>query len=116
MSSSAPVMSSMQREAAQGTSSPVDAVPEIIARLKKIIAHELDVRIAEEDIDPSVPLLEGGLAIDSIVLYEFITLIEKHFGFEFADQNLQTEVFASLNVLAEHIRSEQLRARAAAAQ
>jgi acyl carrier protein len=116
MSSVASDPSSSREEAATGTPLPAEGVPEIVARLKQIIAHELDVRIAEHDIDPAVPLLEGGLALDSIVLYELISLVEKRFGFEFSDQHLQTQVFASLNVLAQHIHSEQTRAGAASAR
>ncbi|HET9619737.1 MAG TPA: phosphopantetheine-binding protein [Kofleriaceae bacterium] len=78
-------------------------VPDIIAELKRIIVEDLDVRIAAADVTPEVPLLEGGLALDSIVLYELITLIEKRFGFEIADDQLDTALFANLTVLAGHI-------------
>lgn len=78
-------------------------VADIIAELKRIIVEDLDVRIAATDVTPEVPLLEGGLALDSIVLYELITLIEKRFGFEFPDDNLNTAQFESLTVLARYI-------------
>lgn len=83
----------------------VDAgdVADIIAELKRIIVEDLDVRIAAADVTPEVALLEGGLALDSIVLYELITLIEKRFGFEFADDNLNTAQFENLTVLAGYI-------------
>ena len=91
-----------------GTETPLLPTPEvaqIIEQLRRMIVDELDVRIKAEEVTDHVPLLEGGLALDSIVLYEFITLIEQRFGFEFADQNLSTEVFASITVLAQHIRN-----------
>jgi acyl carrier protein len=81
----------------------------IIDQLRKMIAHELDVRIAESQIDATVPLLEGGLALDSMVLFEFLTLIEKRYGIEFADQNLRPEVFENLTVLASHLQRELVR-------
>jgi len=84
----------------------VDAgdVADIVAELQRIIVEDLDVRIAAADVTPEVPLLEGGLALDSIVLYELITLIEKRFGFEFADDNLNTAQFENLTVLARYIQ------------
>ena len=88
------------------------APPEIsvlVEQLKKMIAHELDVRIAESQIDATVPLLEDGLALDSMVLFEFLTLIEKRYDIEFADQHLRPEVFANLTVLAGYIQRELVR-------
>lgn len=82
-----------------------DTVQSIIEELTKMIAHELDVRIEEKDIDPAVPLLEGGLMLDSMVLFEFITRIEERFGATFSTQNLSSEVFANLTVLAQHIHA-----------
>lgn len=80
-------------------------VADIIARLKRIIVEELDVRIAAAEVTADVPLLEGGLALDSIVLYELITLIEQRFDFEFGDDHLNTEQFANLTVLARYIHA-----------
>ena len=79
------------------------ALQAILSELKRMIAHELDVRIEEKDINPAVPLLEGGLALDSMVLFELITLVEKRFGVAFSTESLNTEVFASLSALSQHI-------------
>lgn len=79
------------------------ALAEIIETLRRMLVEELDVRLTAELVTDDVALLERGLGLDSIVLYEFITLIEKRFGFEFADHSLDTKVFASLTVLAQHI-------------
>jgi acyl carrier protein len=86
---------------------------EIIATLRYMLVEELDVRLTAEAVTDDVPLLEQGLGLDSIVLYEFITLIEKRFGFEFADQSLDTKVFANLSVLAQHIHDATRRAQIA---
>jgi acyl carrier protein len=75
----------------------------VLAELTRMIAHELDVRIPEEHIDPTVPLIDGGLMLDSMVLFELITLIEARFGVAFPADNLSSEVFASLDVLARNI-------------
>ena len=79
------------------------ATADIVAELQRMIVEDLDVRIAAVAVTPEVPLLEGGLGLDSIVLYELITLIEKRFGFEFADDNLNTAQFENLTVLARYI-------------
>lgn len=75
----------------------------VVADLIRIIAHELDVRIAEEQIDPTAPLLEGGLMLDSMVLFELITRVEQRYGVGFPADNLSSEVFASIEVLARNI-------------
>jgi len=83
----------------------------IVATLTHIIAHELDVRIPEEDIDPTVPLLEGGLMLDSMVLFELIASIEERYGIRFPTEDLRTEHFANLEVLARYIESLQAQAQ-----
>jgi acyl carrier protein len=97
-----------------GQPAPADTTA-IIEQLKKMIAHELDVRIPESKIDATVALLEGGLALDSMVLFEFVTLIEKRYGIEFADQHLRPEVFENLTVLAGYVQRELVRAGKSAA-
>jgi acyl carrier protein len=87
---------------------------EIITALRRMLVEELDVRLTAEMVTDDVPLLERGLGLDSIVLYEFITLIEKRFGFEFADQSLDTKVFANLTVLAQHLHDATATGRASA--
>lgn len=82
---------------------PPAALAEIITALRRMLVEELDVRLTAEMVTDDVPLLERGLGLDSIVLYEFITLIEQRFGFEFTDHSLDTRVFANLIVLAQHI-------------
>jgi acyl carrier protein len=75
----------------------------LVAALKRIIATDLDVGLAEQDIDAAVPLLEGGLGLDSIAIVELISSVEAEFGFQFQDSDLRTATFASVNVLAEVI-------------
>lgn len=83
---------------------------EIISKLKKIIANELDVNLKIEDIDEAVSLLDQGLALDSIVLVEFIGLIEHHFGVQFSEADLRMDAFKNLQVLSELIVSLQAKA------
>lgn len=95
-------------------SRPTAPIADIIATLRHMLVEELDVRLTAEVVTDDVPLLERGLGLDSIVLYEFITLIEQRFGFEFADQSLDTRVFANLTVLAQHIHDATRRPQSAA--
>jgi acyl carrier protein len=83
-----------------------------IDQLKHLIADKLDVNIGYDEIGADVPLLEEGLKLDSLAFVKLITLIEESFGFEFAEGDLNMEVFASLRGLAELIDS---RAKVAAA-
>ena len=83
-----------------------------IDRLRHLIAEKLDVNISYDDIGPDAPLLEEGLKLDSLAIVELITLIEESFGFEFAEGDLNIEVFTSVRTLAERIDNH---ARAAAA-
>ena len=82
----------------------------IIDKLKKIIAEELDVNLALEDIDENTPLLESGeeksLGLDSITIVELISLIEQGFEIEFSDSELNPENFANLKILADYITSK----------
>ncbi|MDC0711354.1 phosphopantetheine-binding protein [Stigmatella sp. ncwal1] len=94
---------------------PPSEVGPIVTQLRRMIVHELDVRIQEEELTDDTSLIDGRLALDSIVLFELITLIEKRFGFEFSDQNLRMEVFASLTALAQHIHHATAQSKQAAA-
>ena len=93
--------------------SQVVTVPTIVGVLTHIIAHELDVRIPEADIDPAVPLLEGGLMLDSMVLFELIAKIEERYGVTFPTEDLRTEHFANLEVLARYVETLRPHAREA---
>ncbi|HEX3126894.1 MAG TPA: phosphopantetheine-binding protein [Thermoanaerobaculia bacterium] len=72
----------------------------IVTELKRIIADDLDVNIRFDEIDETVPLLGEGLALDSVVVVELISLVEDRFGFEFEDSELNVESFRNLNALA----------------
>lgn len=79
---------------------------EMIDKLKHIIADELDVNLKIEDIDAEVPLFEEGLALDSVVLVELISFIEKRFGIELRDDALNMETFKNLASVTRVIKGE----------
>ncbi len=75
----------------------------VLLRIKQIIARQLDIGVGLEEIPDEASLMEGKLAVDSIVLYEFISLLEREFNFEFPDQDLGVELFSSLNRLSGYV-------------
>lgn len=79
----------------------------IVAKLKTIIANELDTNLNVEEIDESTSLFEDGLGFDSIATVELISLVEKHFDIEFSDAELNPENFGNLKILAGFIESKQ---------
>jgi len=78
----------------------------IIAKLKEIIANELDINLTIEEIDENTSLFEDGLGFDSIATVEMISLVEKHFDVQFEDSELSPEYFGNLNILSQFIISK----------
>lgn len=76
-------------------------IAETIDKLKAILAHDLNLK--KEDISDTVPLLEDGLALDSVVLIELIDRAETEFDFQLGDENLRSDLFKNLTTLAEFI-------------
>jgi acyl carrier protein len=77
---------------------------EIIDQLRHMIVEGLDVNIHLNEIDADASLFEDGLGLDSVILVEFISLIEEQYGFQFSDEELNMELFGNLRKLAEFIR------------
>lgn len=80
---------------------------EVARQLKTILVKDLGLSLKEEEITDDVPLLEGGLALDSVVIAELIARIEDQFGIRFEDSNLRLELFDTLTTLAEFVSSNQ---------
>lgn len=79
----------------------------VIEKIKRIVVEDLDVNLAYEDLDETVPLFEEGLGLDSVVLVELISFIEKRFNIELGDEALNMDTFKNLRSVARVI-SEQL--------
>lgn len=84
-------------------------VPAIVDKLKTILADDLDIHLKKEQIRDDASLLDGGLALDSVVLIELITKIESEFDFQLGDENLRTDLFENLTTLAEFIATRKAR-------
>lgn len=73
---------------------------QVIERIKRIILEDLDVNLTYEDLNDTVPLFEEGLALDSVILVELISFIEKRFNMEFRDDALNLDTFRNLQSIA----------------
>ncbi len=81
-------------------------ISEIVARLTNIVVTELDLNLKPEEVDPNASLFEGGLGFDSVVIVELIAIIEERFDFTFAKDELDMEMFASLQTLAAFLQQK----------
>ena len=77
---------------------------QVLEQVKRIVAEDLDVNLSYEEIDDNVPLFEEGLALDSVILVELISFIEKRFNIELRDDVLNMETFHNLQSVARVIR------------
>lgn len=84
---------------------------QVVEKIKRIVVEDLDVNISYEDLDETVPLFEEGLGLDSVVLVELISFIEKRFNIELGDEALNMETFKNLQsvarVIGEHLAAQQ---------
>jgi len=78
----------------------------IVDKLTHIVADELDVNISLNELSGETALFEEGIGLDSVSIMEFISLIEKNFDFQFADDELNLSPFQNLNTLAEFINGK----------
>jgi acyl carrier protein len=79
---------------------------QVLERVKRIVVEDLDVNLRYEDLDETVPLFEEGLALDSVILVELISFIEKRFNIELRDEALSMETFQNLQSVARVIRTQ----------
>jgi acyl carrier protein len=74
-----------------------------VRQLKTILVKDLGLNLRESEIPDDISLMEGGLALDSVVIAELIGHMEDQFGFRFDDQNLRVDLFENLTTLAEFV-------------
>jgi acyl carrier protein len=78
----------------------------VLEQIKRIVVEDLDLNLSYEDLDDTVPLFEEGLALDSVILVELISFIEKRFDIQLEDDMLNTETFRNLQSIARVIREQ----------
>jgi len=77
---------------------------QVLEKIKHIVAEDLDLDLAYDSLDETVPLFEGGLALDSVILVELISFIEKRFAIELGDEVLNMETFHNLQSVSRVVR------------
>jgi acyl carrier protein len=82
-----------------------------IAQQIKRILEGMQLNIVPAEIPDNYSLLEGGLALDSILIAELIARIEDQFGLHFDDRVLDVELFNNLTLLAAFVAQERLAAQ-----
>ena len=78
----------------------------IKATLKKIIVKDLEVDLDEQQINEDVSLYDDGLGLDSIVIVNFIVLIEKEFDIRFSETEISAKIFGNIRSLADFIHGK----------
>ncbi|MES1240981.1 MAG: phosphopantetheine-binding protein [Acidobacteriota bacterium] len=85
---------------------------QVLEQVKRLVLEDLDVNLKYEDLDETVPLFEEGLALDSVLLVEMISFIEKRFNIELRDEALNRETFRNLRSVAQVISAQLAEQRA----
>jgi acyl carrier protein len=78
----------------------------VLDQIKRSVVEDLDLNLSYEELDETVPLFEEGLALDSVILVELISFIEKRFGIQLEDDLLNMETFRNLQSIARVIREQ----------
>lgn len=78
-------------------------IVDMVEQLKQLLVSKINQNLTLEQIDGNSSILEDELGLDSIMVVEFIVLLEKTFGFTFSEDDLSMDAFASLNTLAAFI-------------
>jgi acyl carrier protein len=79
---------------------------QVLEQLKRIVVDDLDLNLSYDTLSETIPLFEGGLALDSVVLVELISFIEKRFNIEMRDDLLNMDTFRDLQSIAQVIREQ----------
>ena len=75
----------------------------IIDVLITIVLEDLGLGPVAAEVTGTVPLMDGGLDLDSVAIVELIGIVEERFGFQFDDEDLRPSTFESLSKLVEVI-------------
>ena len=76
---------------------------DIAQRVKQALVQGLQLNINPEDIADDESLFGAGLDADSIAALEIVFALEEEFGFEVEDEELQVDLFDSVQTLTAYI-------------
>jgi len=83
-----------------------DDLGELKRRIKRALLEELDLRgKTEADIGDAMPLFGEGLGLDSLDALQLAMAIEERFGVTVPEGDEGRKIFASVNAIAEYVRS-----------
>ena len=76
---------------------------EIIERLKSMFSKKLEIDEEADKLDGSTPLIDYGIGVDSVSTMELIVALEKEFGIEIDEAEVNIELFRTMNTVADYI-------------
>lgn len=80
---------------------------ELTGKIRTMLATRLKLAAAVEKIGNDTPLFgPDGLGLDSIDALELVLGLQKEFGVLIEDRALAVKVLATINTIAEHIKSQ----------
>jgi acyl carrier protein len=75
--------------------------------LAELIVTALNLEIAADDIDPTAPLYQEGLGLDSIDILEIALTISKQYGLQLrTDDGDNAKIFSSLRSLNDYVQQQ----------
>jgi acyl carrier protein len=75
-------------------------------RIKILLVERLRLEIEADSISDSEPLFGEGLGLDSIDALELVLGIEQEFGVKIEDEEVGAQVLASIDSLADFVRTK----------
>lgn len=80
---------------------------EVKKKIHEILLNDLDANLNPGDIKDDISLYEDGIGLDSISIVNLIVLIESTFTINLNEEDLNQELFSSINHLSKVICSKQ---------
>ncbi len=77
---------------------------DIVRRLKTILSETANIDPAS--IDPHLPLLRGGLELDSLSAATFLAAVQNEFGVDILEEDLSLSSLDSLDAMARFISNQ----------
>lgn len=78
---------------------------DLLSEVARLVVETVNLDIDPAEIDPDQPIFREGLGLDSIDALEIALAISQRYGFQLrSDDNNNTNIFASLRALADHIK------------
>lgn len=75
-------------------------------RIKEVMAAELMLEVAVEDITDTAPLFgPEGIGLDSVDALQLVVALEKHFQLKITDQTKAREILHSVDSIAQAIQA-----------